>query len=300
MLRPGRFIPLTDAAGVTFDHGACDAGTGRVFVAHTSADRVEVFDHRAGRHLRALTGFPEAAGVVAAGGRVVVTNRGAASVSVVDAAALATLATFPTAPRPNGVAFAAGRALAVAACLGDDTPPVLHSVDTASGASRALPLPGRPRWCVVDAAEERVFCAIRDPSLVLAAGLPGLRELARWPLPSAGAHGVDLDDAGGRLFVACDGGGLAMVDTATGRVAGAWPLPGVPDATFYNPDSGRVHVAIGDPGVVVSLDPASGRRAACATGVGAKTTALAVPDRLYAFLPRRGGALELLEQATRG
>ena len=49
------------------------------------------------------------------------------------------------------------------------------------------------------------------------------------------------------------------------------------------------------PGVVATIDPATGRISICTTEPGAGTTALVRPDRLYAFLPQRGGALELIE-----
>jgi hypothetical protein len=39
---------------------------------------------------------------------------------------------------------------------------------------------------------------------------------------------------------------------------GNWTLAGVPDATFFNPKSGLVHVAIGDPGLIQSIDPRTG------------------------------------------
>lgn len=296
MLQIGRFIPLTDGSPTNFDHGAYDAGSDRVFVAHTAAGCVEVIDARTGMHLRALPGFPEAAGIVAAG-TVVVTNRSAASVSLVDATTLQTTATFPTGVRPNGVAYVPSRSLVVVACVGnDDAPPLLQCIHIGTGETQTLLLPGRPRWCVTDAAGERVYCAIREPSGVFVAGLPTFREETFWPLPSEGAHGVDLDDVGRHLYVACDGGVLVALDAATGTVVGQWPLPGVPDATFFNPDSGLVHVAIGDPGVVVSVDPATGQTATCATEGGAKTTALVRSDRLHVFLPQRGGVLELTEQ----
>lgn len=297
MLQPARFISVPTGSGTSFDHGAYDPGTGRVFLAHTSADRVEVLDSRTGRHERTLPGFPEAAGVVVAGGIVAVTNRSAASVSLVDAATLAIIATFPTGTRPNGGALAPRLARVIVACVGnDDAPPLLQSIATGGGETRTLPLPGRPRWCVVDGAEARMYCAIREPSGVFVARLSDFAEAAFWPLPSAGAHGIDLDDAGGRLYVACAAVACVAVDTMTGSVVGNWPLPGVPDATFFNPDTGRVHVAVGDPGVVISIDPATGEQATCVTEAGAKTTALARPDRLYTFLPRRGGALELSER----
>ena len=156
----------------------------------------------------------------------------------------------------------------------------------------ALRLPGRPRWCVVDAADARVFLAIRHPSMVLVARLPDLGGVEHWPLPSDGAHGMDIDHAG-LLYVACDDGALVELETSGGQVRRQWPLAGGPDATFYNPSSGRVHVAIAEPGLVQSVDPRSGDSTTIATAQGAGTTALVVPDRLYVLSPSRGGVLEL-------
>jgi YVTN family beta-propeller protein len=299
MLTPGRFIPIPNSAGSAFDHGAYDPATGRVFVAHTAANTLEVLDHREGHHVQTLPDFPEAAGVVVGDGTVLVTNRGSASLAIVESDTLARHATIPVSPRPNGVAIAPRKGLAVVACIGDDSHgPTLHCLTLAGGDQATLPLPGRPRWCVVDADETRIFLAIQEPSVVLVAGLPDLVPIAQWSLPSPGAHGIDIDVTANRLFVACDGGTLVAVDSLSGAVTDQWPLPGGPDATFYNPDSGLVHVAVGNPGVVVSIDPASGQTASCATEARAGTTALVRPDRVYVFLRERGGALELIEQTT--
>src|SRR5262249_44680805 len=120
-------IAIPASAGSSFDHGAFDTKTRRVFVAHTGRDCVEVIDHDARRLIAALAGFPEAAGVVADDGVVLVTNRGAASLAWVDARSLETRAVFKTGPLPNGVAIVAGRKLAIAACIGDDrNGPTLH------------------------------------------------------------------------------------------------------------------------------------------------------------------------------
>src|SRR6478672_9880712 len=98
-------IEIPASAGSSFDHGAFDPKSRRVFVAHTGRDCVEVVDHDAGRHIATLPGFPEAAGVVADDGMVLVTNRGAASLAWVDAAGLETRRVFQVGSRPNGVAI---------------------------------------------------------------------------------------------------------------------------------------------------------------------------------------------------
>ena len=114
-------IEIPGSEGSSFDHGAFDPKTRRVFVAHTGRDTVEVIDHDSRRHIATLPGFPEAAGVVADDGAVLVTNRGAASLAWVDAGSMETRAVFRTGPRPNGVAIVSRQGLAIAACIGDDS-----------------------------------------------------------------------------------------------------------------------------------------------------------------------------------
>jgi hypothetical protein len=93
--------------------------------------------------------------------------------------------------------------------------------------------------------------------------------------------------------VACDGGSPVEVDTQSGEIRRQWPLAGGPDATFFNPRSGLVHVAIGDPGLIRSVDPCTGTCGQVATARGVTTTALIEPDRLYVFSPLHGGILDL-------
>ena len=287
-------IKIPDAQDTDFDHAAFDPRTRRVFVAHTARGLLEVIDHDASRHIATLKGFPEAAGVVAHDGHVLVTNRGAASLAWVDAASLQTRSVWPTAPRPNGVAITFSATLGIAACIGDATHGgELQSFELATGRQSTLKLPGRPRWCVTSADDTRIFLAIREPSMVLVARLPDLGEVQHWSLPSGGAHGLDINHAGNALYVACDDGALVEVDTRTGKSLRQWPLNGGPDATFFNPASGLVHVAIGDPGIVQSVDPRANTMDTTVTAKGAKTTALVTPDGLYVLSPAHGGVLEL-------
>src|SRR5476651_964077 len=287
-------IKIPDSVGSSFDHGAFDPKSRRVFVAHTGRDTVEVIDHDSRKHIATLPGFPEAAGVVADDGHVLVTNRGAASLAWVDARSLKTLAVFKTGPKPNGVAIVPQQRLAIAASIGDEnTGAKLHVVSLDGRQQYSLDLPGRPRWCVTDASAKRVFLAIREPSMVFVARLPELNEVEHWKLPSGGAHGLDIDHQRGRLYVACDDGALVEVDIGSGQVCNQWPIAGVPDVTFFNPTTGLVHVAIGQPGLVQSIDPRTGVNTQVMTGAGAHTTALAAPDRLYVFSPSHGGVLAL-------
>ena len=287
-------IKIPDATGSAFDHAAFDPKTRRVFVAHTARNAVEVIDHDAGKHEATLPGFPGVAGAVADDGQILVTNRGSASVALLDAGTLETRATYKTGARPNGAVIVARSGLGIAACIGDDKEaPTLQLFGLRDRKHVSIELPGRPRWCVTDAAAERVFLCIREPSMVLVARLPDLGAVTHWKIPSSGAHGLDIDHAGGRLYVACDDATLVEISATSGEVTNVWGIGGAPDVTFFNPATGLVHVAIGDPGLVETIDPRTGQGTRTVTGAGAHTTALVAPDRLYVISPAHGGVLVL-------
>src|SRR5260221_13541819 len=92
-------IEIPDSLGTSFDHGAFEPETRRVFIAHTARDSLEVVDADASRHVATLRGCPEAAGVVAEKGNVLVTNRGGAGLSWVDGHPLATRTVLDTGAR---------------------------------------------------------------------------------------------------------------------------------------------------------------------------------------------------------
>jgi hypothetical protein len=285
-------IPAGD--GSEFDHAAFDTKSRRVFIAHTARDCIEVIDHDARRHIATLPGFPGVAGAVADDGQILVTNRGSAGVALLDADSLKTLAAFKTGARPNGAVIVARSGLAIAACIGDDKEtPTLHLFGLSDHQHKSIELPGRPRWCVTDAAAERLFLCIREPSMVLVVRLPDLGAVTQWKIPSSGAHGLDIDHSRDRLYVACDDSSLVEMSSITGEVTNVWPIAGPPDVTFFNPASGLVHVAIGEPGLVETIDPRTGHGTRTLTGQGAHTTALVAPDRLYVISPAHGGVLDL-------
>lgn len=287
-------IAIPGAVGSEFDHAAFDANSRRIFIAHTARGCIEVIDHDAGKHVATLPGFPGAAGAVADDGEVLVTNRGSASIAWLDANTLETRAVHKTGARPNGAAIVARKGLGIVACIGDEREgPTLQVYGLRDRTHVSIDLPGRPRWCVTDANADRVFLCIRQPSMVLVARLPDLSDVTHWKLPAGGAHGLDIDHASGRLYAACDEGALVEIDSSSGEVGNVWPIAGPPDVTFFNPATGLVHVAIGEPGLIDTVDPRTGHTARTLTGAGAHTTAIAIPDRLYVISPEHGGLLVL-------
>jgi len=279
-------IEIPNALNSEFDHAAFDPRTRRVFIAHTARDCIEVIDHDAKKHIATLPGFPGVAGAVADDGEILTTNRGGATITWLDAATYKIKAVYPSGPRPNGAAIVKRMGVGIAACIGDvDQGPTLQIIK----------LPGRPRWCVTDASAERLFLCIREPSMVLVARLPDLDVIEHWKLPSGGAHGLDIDHESRHLYAACDDGALVEIDSLSGKVTNVWPIAGAPDVTFFNPATGLVHVAIGEPGLVESIDPRTEQSVRTTTAAGAHTTAIVLPDRLYVISPKHGGVLVLAD-----
>lgn len=148
---------------------------------------------------------------------------------------------------------------------------------------------------MTDTSAERLFLCIREPSMILVASLPDQRPLAQWRLQSGGAHGLDIDHARERLYAACDAGNLVEVDSRSGEVINVRPIAGPTDVTFFNQATGRVHVAIGEPGLVETIDPRTGSAVRTTTGVHAHTTVLVPPNRLYVISPAHRGVLVLAD-----
>jgi DNA-binding beta-propeller fold protein YncE len=289
-------IEIPNGVNSDFDHAVFDPKTRRVFVAHTARNSIEVIDHDTHKHIATLPGFPGVAGAVADDGEILTTNRGAATITWLDTVTYKIKGVFPSGPRPNGAAIVKRKNIGIAACIGDaHQGPVLQTIDLKEVTQRSIDLPGRPRWCVMDAQAQRIYLCIREPSMVLVARLPDLTDVIHWELPSGGAHGLDIDHARQRLYAACDDGALVEIDSNNGKVTNVWPIAGVPDVTFFNPSTGHVHVAIGEPGLVETINPRTGVTNRTMTGRGAHTTAIVVPSQLYVISPEHGGVLVLAD-----
>ncbi|TMC12215.1 MAG: hypothetical protein E6J41_03350 [Chloroflexi bacterium] len=290
-LTPAGSVALPpEAGGSAFDHGDVDLATGHIFVAHTSAGSVEVVDPDRLLHARTIPACPEASGVLCAQaeGLVFAAARGGGRVLVIDMATLRTRRAVASGPRPNGLAWDDRRGRLLVADVEDSRARLL---DPSSGATEGIvTLPGRPRWCAYDRERDRFLVNVRDPAGVAVLAAEPFDPAGWWPVSSAGPHGLDLDVAGGRAFVAADGGTLCALDLASGRELAAAPIAGVPDAIWYHAAARVVYVAIGEPGLVEVIDTETmTRRERITTAPGAHTTAFdRERQRLAVFVPGAG------------
>jgi DNA-binding beta-propeller fold protein YncE len=277
-----------------FDQAAVHAATGRVYVAHTANDAVDVFDPVARKLLFSVPDLAAVAGaLVSDDGQLVFTsNRGENTIGVFTPGPDPTVTKIAVGLRPNGLAYDPKRRLVLAANVGDPAVPrscTLSMVDLDAGAMRAsIEVPGRTRWTVFDPEAECFYVNIMQPSQIVVVDARTPDRIARaLPVPADGAHGLDFDPTTRRLFCACDSGVLVTLDAGTGKVLNQSKLSGVPDVVWFNPKRRQLYVAVGDPGVVDVFDTATMRSlGSVATEKGAHTTAFPpAGDTLIALLP---------------
>jgi DNA-binding beta-propeller fold protein YncE len=276
-----------------FDHGDVHHATGRVFVAHTAANTVELVDGPTSVHLLSIAGCPEGSGVLCAQEDDIVfaAARGAGKTLVIEARSGRTLREITVGPRPNGLAWDTDHKRLLVADVQTNQALLLTPLDASPGITeqsiQVIPLPGRPRWCVYDAARSRFLINVREPASVSVISAENGEPLALWPVSAAGPHGLDLDPDGDRAFVACDAGVVVALGLDDGCEIGSARIAGAPDAIWYNQRHERLYVAIEDPGVVDVINTQiMTLEEEIVTERGAHTTAFD-PDRqrLYVFLP---------------
>ena len=289
------FIDLPPHAGEGgFDHAAVHEPTGRVYVAHTANDAVDVLDVEAKRWVGSIGGLKAVAGaLVVEAGLVFTSNRGENSVGIIRIEDPERVEKVAVGVRPNGLAYDPSRHRLLAAHVGDPAVPGSCTVSVVDVHARKcvadLPVAGRTRWTVYDPVARVFHVNIAAPPQIAVVSADDPVHVQRVvPIPQTGPHGLDIDVERRRLFCACDAGVLLEVDVDTGEVLAAESIAGVPDVVFFNQRLRRLYVAIGEPGVIEVFDTAPLRRhEIVATEVGAHTLSFdARRNIVCAFLPR--------------
>ena len=286
------FIRILQKLPGAFDHADLDPDTGTVVLANEAQGCLEVLDGQLLRHEVSIPDCPGASGVLYLPElrSFIGAARAKGRVILVDARSWQVVRGTAVGPRPNGLAWDGGRRLVLVADV-EDHSARLVDVLTGSLAAHAA-LPGRPRWCLYDAARDRYWVNIADPPMVVGLRGADLQKEVEFSVDAAGPHGLALDETTARLLVACDAGRLLALERDTGRVVGECALAGPPDVVWLNAQRRRLYVAIGEPGCVQAVDlDTYDIVEEIVTEQGAHT--LAFDDRrqlLYVFLPKTGQA----------
>jgi DNA-binding beta-propeller fold protein YncE len=299
------FIPIPPGPEPGFDHADVwqppSPGTPRLYVAHTGADCIDVIDCATNTYLRALPDLTGVAGVLidSAQDLLFSSDRGCARVSIFRCSDEMLLGQVAVGQRPNGLAYDPTRRRLFVFNIGD--PPGQNCTASVVGldalrVERTIPLPGRPRWAVYDAATDQVFANIQMPAQIVVLDAKTMEIARAIEVPAVGPHGLAL--SGEHLFCAADGGELVALRRDTGAVVRTIGLAGEPDVIMQDETLARLYVAVGSPGVVHAVDS---RRLelleTVPTAMGAHTIGWNPDSRtLYAFLPSSEGIAVFIDQ----
>jgi YVTN family beta-propeller protein len=270
-----------------FDHGDVHEPTGHVFVAHLASGTVEVVDGETLTHLATIEDCAEASGVLSCpeDDLIVAAARGAGHVLVIDPVTNAVRQKIAVGGRPNGLAWDSHRRHVLVADVQGNR---LAIVKPSTGELLAAgSLPGRSAWAAYDRAADRYLVNIRSADVVAVVDPESGAIRNTWNVSCSGPHGMDMDRDAHHVFIGCEDGHLVVLDSSGGTQLASAQIAGNPDAIWFNPVSGHVYLAIGEPGVVQVVDV---REPAVIetvdTGPGAHTLALDVKrERLYVFRP---------------
>src|SRR5436190_1039947 len=292
------FIDLPPHVGAGgFDHAAVHDASGRIYVAHTANDAIDVIDVESRKYVGSVPGLAAVAGALVSANLVFTSNRGENTVGIFAHDDLTHVEKIGVGVRPNGLAYAPDRGRLLSAHVGDPAIPGSFTVSIVDVPGRKrvadLPVAGRTRWAIHDPEADAFHVNIMAPSQIVvvnAGDPPAIRRIV--PIPHAGAHGLDIDVARRRLYCACDAGVLVEVDADSGAIVATEAIAGVPDVVFFNAGLGRLYVAIGEPGVIEVFDTAPlRRRETVPTEAGAHTLSFdAARNLVCAFLPETDGA----------
>lgn len=295
-LKHAGYIELPEHTGQGgFDHAAVHRARGRLYVAHTANDALDVIDTKTGRYARSISGLRGVAGALVEEGQdlVFTSNRGESSVGILSPRSEDDVTKVTVGVRPNGLAYDPERCLLLSANIGDPAtqqPPSVTLVDVRSRRRLSTtPMPGRTRWTIFDPEQRVFFVNIADPFQIVVIDSQSPTPVTRViDVPARGPHGLELDSSGHRLLCACDEGKLVSLDSRSGEVLGTLDLTGAPDVVFLNHARRHLYVAIGDPGVIDVIDIAAWKtREVVLTERGAHTLAHDEgAHQVYALLPQ--------------
>jgi DNA-binding beta-propeller fold protein YncE len=289
-----------------FDHAAVHCGSGRLYVAHTANDALDVVDCVEDRYLHSIENLTGVAGALVSNEQnlAFTSNRGENTVGIFAPDSEASLAKVGVGIRPNGLAYDPAKGLLLVANVGDPKVPNSFTLSIVNVKERRMTasvrVPGRTRWPVFDAEGELFYVNIADPAqiVVLPSDAPD-RVVRTLTVPAPGPHGLDFDPEHRRLFCACDANQLVILKADSGEVLTQLELSGSPDVIFFNRVLRHLYVAIGDPGVVDVFDTNLMERIETVPTDGdAHTLGFdAERNKVYAFLPKTHRAAVYVDQS---
>lgn len=245
-------LPLKAVTTVTlpgaasrFDYESLDPKTNRLFLAHLAASEVVVFDVKRNRVVATIPDVDHVHGVLAVPqlGRVFATATGMNEVAVIDERTLKVLERVPAGTYPDGMAYAAPDKKLYVSDEHGDTDTVLDT--NANKRIATIALGGDVGNTAYDAKSHRIYVNVQTRGDLVAIDPSTDTVVARYPLSGcAGNHGLYLDEAHRKAYIACeDNAKLVVFDLTSLKQTQTIAIGADPDVLAYDRGLALLYVA---------------------------------------------------------
>lgn len=291
---PLTYVGSIDLPGVVgrIDHLAFDASRQRLWVAALGNNTVELVDAGAAAHVRSLPGFHEPQGIAVVVDRslVAIANGQGDGVQLLGADDLRPVIAIKLGDDSDNVRYDTSAKRVYVGFGGG----AIAAIDPADGKVLGeAKLSGHPESFQLERSGARMFVNVPTTGQVAVVDRAAMKVVATWPVVTAQSNfPMALDEANHRLFIGCRRPAKVLVlDTDTGKEAGAFDIVGDTDDLFYDASRQRLYVSGGEGFIDVFQGEAARftRTAHVPSAAGARTS-LFVPEdnRFYLAVPHRG------------
>ena len=237
-------VPLGGRAS-RLDYASVDAGRQLLFIAHLGDSEVIVVDTQAHRLVKRIANVSQVHGVLAIPelNRVYASATGTNEVVAIDEKSLEITARMPGGTYPDGLAYS----------------PETHKVyvsDEHGGTDTVIDVLTNTRVTTVqiggvigntqyDAVSHHMFINAQSSRELVEVDPATDQIVRRIKVPGAdGNHGLLIDSASRRAFIACEGNDrLIVIDLGTGAAVAQFPVAKDPDVLAFDPQRQKLYVA---------------------------------------------------------
>jgi DNA-binding beta-propeller fold protein YncE len=274
------------------DHLAIDSGRGRLFVANTSNNTLDVVDVKAGSLLKQVPDQGRARGVAYSpeADRVFVGNGTGGVCSVLDGKTYEVLKAVPLGIDADNVRYNP-RTRRIYVVHADKELSVINADEYS--AREPIALPKSLGAFQLERSRPRMYVNAKDAGQVVVIDTEKDQVIDRFPVAPAGVPAaVAVDERNRRLFIGCRREpSLVVLDSDTGKVVGRVPIPGDVDDVSFDAGRGRVYASCGEGAIAVIRQVDADRYEPLGTVTTVKGARTSVFDpeggRFYLAVPRR-------------
>jgi len=238
-----------------FDHFAVDEKGGRLFLAGEDHKTVEVFDLKANRRIKSISGFGAPHGIfyLPESDRILVTDGDKGSLRILRGKDYSEEAHIEGLAGADSARIDATTETLYVITGGKDVPldhsfVVAINLRTNEKAGELRMESNHVEGLALESSSSRMFINLTDKHAVAVVDRKAMKEIARWPIGTQADNSpMAYDEPHRRLLIVCrKPGTLLVMDSDSGKVITQLPTAERSDDVAFDPASGRIYVPGGD------------------------------------------------------